>query len=451
MARNKHDFINACPEAVAFSVIVIWTAMMTTAFVDGRIFAHKIVAWVLFVLAVLILYGLLWFIAGREPKRGIMPRAPGFKAEVLLPPKMSPGYIWALRNRSTEVDLMFDIVWLAVSGLLGIRMIRKKSKGSTDQFTLFKKEDVNHPETKRNFQRQLQDKLFSDGEEITWSMRRFVHYDAKLSDARGWLTQYYEHLAKKEMWTSNVWISSAALLPVLIFCEWLTRSVCNTSFFMVSMIEFTCLLLLVMFVCACIGVKNGWHDIFKKDFHMVTGGMVKIIGGLGGAIFFIFVGLMMFVEPVSSSISSIEQIEGYFITLPIKRAMLALPQFDFVLFIGILVIPTIIVLFSFRLMPCYKKNTVKQLDEIEHLKEYLRTVKPESLEDAPRMFEMLLPFSIALDMENEWIQRLQPVLQQSDYIPTFVSLDRAYSNISLTEMVKYIKDEIYNEQRIPSE
>jgi hypothetical protein len=433
-------------ENVVVATIGVWTVTMTAIFADGGIFAYKILAWILLVLAVLTLCGMLWFIVGRKPEYEKMSRNPDSKAKTFLLPNMSPGYIWALRNKSTDVNLVYDLFWLAVSGFMGMRMrVRKPTdapKNKDDpldkveyvisRFALFQKKDVDLFSTKnRGFQNQLHNKLFSHDKEITWSIYR----KPKLLSVHGWLRGYYrEIITKDEIWTQNTRICGTAWLPVLVFCEWLTQVVCNTSFMVTVIAEILCIVAIAVFISSAYSIKN---SVKEEPYSTATGKILRNILGPVGLVFSIWLGLFSFSLPTFTHAD-----QDHF-----ADSFIPLLEFDFVLFLGSLAILAIIALFSFRLIkPVYKENAGRQLDEIEHLAEYLRTAKPESPEDAPRMFEALLPFAMALGVEKKWIQGFQPILEQMNYTPTFLSLEESSPELSLEKIIEHAKDEISGAQ-----
>jgi len=70
--------------------------------------------------------------------------------------------------------------------------------------------------------------------------------------------------------------------------------------------------------------------------------------------------------------------------------------------------------------------------ELDGFKMYLKTAEEHRLnfltppEKTPELFEKLLPYAIALDVENEWGQKFTDVLKQFNYVPDWYNSDKPF-------------------------
>ena len=71
--------------------------------------------------------------------------------------------------------------------------------------------------------------------------------------------------------------------------------------------------------------------------------------------------------------------------------------------------------------------------ELEGFKMYLKTAEENRLnlltppEKTPELFEKLLPYAIALDVENEWGKKFTKILKQANYVPDWYNGDKSFT------------------------
>ncbi|MCK7554305.1 DUF2207 domain-containing protein [Chitinophaga sedimenti] len=109
----------------------------------------------------------------------------------------------------------------------------------------------------------------------------------------------------------------------------------------------------------------------------------------------------------------------------------AVPGFMFLMmatelpFIAILFVITVVTMFGFYLwlIPAPTEIGAELKAEIEGFKEYLSVAEEHRLniltppEHTPELFERMLPYAIALEVENEWGRKFKDLLESIDYMP----------------------------------
>jgi uncharacterized membrane protein YgcG len=169
----------------------------------------------------------------------------------------------------------------------------------------------------------------------------------------------------------------------------------------------------------------------KHEWPLFIGGLTGVVGlilmalvGLNGrddlivimAVVFtvIFILLSMFFRKKNGSL-------GY--SLGIVGVALAATNLYFAnipMAAGFLVFGVMLVLFTY-LMPAPKQTAVGMLDQIEGFKLYLSKAEHDSLkrldlpEKTPQLYEELLPFAIALDLETQWSDQFTEVLAAANW------------------------------------
>ena len=169
----------------------------------------------------------------------------------------------------------------------------------------------------------------------------------------------------------------------------------------------------------------------KHEWPLFIGGLTGVVGlilmalvGLSGRddliVIMAFVSIALFVV-LAIFLRKKNGVVGY--SLGVVGVALAATNLYFAntpMAAGFLVFGVLLGLFTY-LMPAPKQTAVAMLDEIEGFKLYLSKAEHDSLkrldlpEKTPQLYEELLPFAIALDLETQWSDQFTEVLAAANW------------------------------------
>lgn len=117
--------------------------------------------------------------------------------------------------------------------------------------------------------------------------------------------------------------------------------------------------------------------------------------------------------------------------------LLLLKGFSF-LSIGLLLVVMLAYAFYWIAIPAYTEKGAEAKAAIAGFRMYLEAAEERRLnlltppEHTPELFEQLLPYAIALDLESQWGKKFEGVLAAAGYNPDWYSGDRPYTVLSTT-------------------
>ncbi|MDR0230787.1 MAG: DUF2207 domain-containing protein [Dysgonamonadaceae bacterium] len=319
-----------------------------------------------------------WRKVGQDPEKPVV--IPTFRP----PHDRSPAATRFLYKRGCD-DKVFTAALVGMAVKKAIRIVKDK------KYTLYsieRKDNLNEEE------RTIYDTLFANSDNITVTDKNHKQFaDANLnltnSLQRNWkLKEYFLHNLKYVAW------GAALVLALIVLYVIITANVTRAG------VVFFTLPFIGLAVVSMTTKKSGKGCLTK---------LFKILG------YVIFGALALFAAL------------GALMTVGVLLGKTWIPGiFVLVLFVlyGIYV----------YLIKAPTKLGAQTTSELEGFKMYLKTAEEDRLnfltppEKTPELFEKLLPYAIALDVENEWGKKFTDVLKQFNYAPDWYNGNEPFSS-----------------------
>lgn len=303
-----------------------------------------------------IVFLVFWYRIGRDPQRGII-IAQYRPVEGLSAAAHRAVY----RNRVDDTSFSVGVLSVAIKGWLTISNPSKKT------FVLTSTEKANSAKTPlSSTEEMLHDGLFSVRSKVTLDGEYNSHLKSLKERYDDFLKQEFaEKFHQKHEWP--LFIGGLIGVVGLILMALVGLNGREELILIMAFVSMPLFILLTMF-------------LRKKN-----GSLGYSLGGVGVAL-------------AATNL--------YFANLPMAA--------------GFLVFGVVIALFTY-LMPAPKQTAVGMLDEIEGFKLYLSKAEHDSLkrldlpEKTPQLYEALLPFAIALDLETQWSDQFTEVLAAANW------------------------------------
>lgn len=318
--------------------------------------------------AILVYYLIAWNLHARNTRKGVI--IPLFDA----PLNLSPAAVSYIYNMGFEMPAFTAaIVSMATKGFL-------KIQNNDDKFTLTKISDDTSKLSDN--EKSIADKLFNN-DSITLDKDSFVEVGQAKQALRASLQKDYLNV----YFVTNAFYLIPGLLLSLIALLAITQSAYDKN------LAFTAGIWLAIWSAVCYSLFISVVNKIKKAEQDLT--FFSIIGAIfssGFALFFfafLIVGLIIFAS--------------------------ALPTFTMILLIIVVVLD--IVFYHLMKTPTLEGRNL--MDHIEGFKMYLGTAERDRLDKlnppkkTPELFEMFLPFAIALGVENQWGEQFTDILKQA--------------------------------------
>lgn len=315
-------------------------------------------------------YFFTWRKVGKDPEKPVV--IPTFKP----PHDWSPGVVRYLLKRKYENKVFTSVlVGMAVKGI--IRIVYESKKYTLEVVDKTKK--LSHEE------KGVFNALFSSNTSITVSDTNHTKFSAATSKLKSVLNTDWNI---KDYYLKNIeYIALAAFFCVMFSLLYITII---DSQLAIGDIVFSSPFLIM-------GVFLVFSAIKQKS-------ITNII--------FLVIGLIMFVPTLLSQFALL------FTKEPLTVGFFVLMLTAFGIYVYLIKAPTVL--------------GAQTMSELEGFKLYLKTAEENRLnlltppERTPELFEKLLPYAIALDVENEWGKKFDNVLKQIDYKPEWYSSTRPF-------------------------
>lgn len=331
---------------------------------QAEIFWHEnkqMICYTLSIVIMLLFYIITWIKVGVDPEKQIA--IPDFKP----PHGWSPAALRYIYKRGYDNKTFTTaLVSMAVKGTIRIR--QQKRKYTLDLQT--------NQGVLPNEEAEVLFKIFEDGSPIEVSGDHYSTFSGAATRLKNALKKL---MSIKDYYLKNIgYIVFAAILGIILILVSLYHGAPTDSLF----------IFIVILPFLFSGVSTMAAAIRQRSF-------IRIFSFLSGAI---FAGVALYTQ---------------FIFLPIYDLptiiFLAVMFIAFGLYVYLIKAPT--------------ELGAKTYAEIEGFKMYLKTAEKDRLntltppEQTPQLFEELLPYAIALDVENEWGKKFDEVLKLANYEP----------------------------------
>jgi len=327
--------------------------------------------------AIIFLYYLFaWFRVGKDPAGGsIVPR--------FTPPEgFSPAASrYVMRMGFDNKIFTASIVSMAVKGYLKIDEYKKrkfkliKTGKDTSQLTAGEK--------------KIASKLFAGSDEITLKQSNHSKISGAIDKLKKELSGEFEKVHfKKNFW----WFFPGVLLSILLIV---------LIVYYISVDEEKTVVLIVggiMLTFASLYL----YQLYRAIAHIRTQGVMKAIGLLLPLLIFGVIAYTVGTQVIAHQGLDWHQVDYY------------VPWKIFLVIIGLI----FLAILFYDLMKAPTVFGRKQMDLIEGLKMYMGVAEKHRLErmhepkKTPALFEALLPYAIALDVENSWAEKFDDVLKK---------------------------------------
>lgn len=375
-----------------------------------------------FSLSVVLGYGIVWWFVGRDPRKGTI--IPLFSP----PDGLEPAYAGYVKRRRFEPDMLVaDLLQLAVSGYLDIA---PQSDGMTLQRTA-KEVDARLPAGLRALmewlfsggrrQAQLGGGAGSGGAYIAGFTRKTVRnmkrFYATYGPERG-------NARRPVLWKRNLWACFVGL-PLVIPMLWVLSYFDGEACFVL----FMSFLAPLPYGAALFVFGRAWYGEVRGRLRK-TKGAVRRVAGVMNMVFPLF-----FLVPILLAAAM----------FLLYMATLMGPFFAFFSWAALFAV------YGFSLcMFSYTKTGREYLDQVEGLELYLKVAEKHRLEalypalrgkipeETVETFERCLPYALALDVADTWLDAYAAMLDRAEYHPSWYrgsgSFDSARLRASMGDM-----------------
>lgn len=363
------------------TVVVRWEKgkLDPAAYLPRSILADNLFLFIglLLVTCGLVAFGIFWNMVGKDPARGVI--IPRWEP----PQDMSPaGVRFVKRMGFDNVCFSSAVIGLAAKGGATIKELNKNF------FDLIRKENG---ENLLSEEEQLSEDLFGSTTRITLDQVNHVRIGKARSNLQESLTSAYQNSFFKinsMMWWNAVLACVVGLALIALQADFLIPT-------------------LIPMLALCLGTVLLVHAVKTAFERFQSGKKLFVITWTTFAVI-LFAGLVFGLSIVSNR----------------GGAILALSMAIFLIFAAI-----------FRhLLKAPSKAGRKTLDEIDGFHQYLSVAEEDRLnlenppEKTPELFEKLLPYALALGVEQKWSEKFTDILSeihesgtQSSYTPSFYS------------------------------
>ncbi len=321
-----------------------------------------------------------WVRVGIDPKKGVI--VPQFAP----PDGYSPGDCRYVNRMGFDTKtIISDIVDLGVKGLIRIDHEKKK-------FTLvFQKDSENEWISKS--QKGLLDTIKNKGE---------ILLDQKNQSTLAKMQSKYQREVQQEMAAAHFRKNSGYMIPgfILLVAGLFFLIVLSPTKDDLSEVAFPSAFILLFYLI-------GWS--------MFTNGIVKIFDGKFSSVFFLGGGIFLLFSTIFWAVF----VQAFYFDFMEVFVMSTVYMFTFGLFIHLMVAPT--------------SEGRKIMDHLEGLKLFMTKAEKyrfDALQDPAKgleLFEKLLPFAIALNVDNAWGKSFDTVVQKALMEESTRSSSRLYS------------------------
>ena len=333
-----------------------------------------------------------WSRVGKDPLGG--PIIARFEAPEGFSPAASR---YVLKMGFDNKAFSASIVSMAVKGFLTIDKTGKNyelKKSSQDEVILSPGE------------KKIAHRLFKSSDSFTIKQSNHSKISSAISDLR---TQLKADFRKINFAKNKVWLVPGILLSLATFITTVVFLVDYTD-------QLTALMLTFFFSIFIVAIGAGIVKAFKG------GSLWRKISVMMAPVIFTSVAIYVLYQLIANRV-----IEMSFITNILPYVLL---------FITLLVIN---LLFNYLIQAPTVMGR-KRMDEIEGLKLYMEIAEKHRLDklnppkETPQLFEALLPFAIALSVENAWSKRFNSVIEKAiaagEYNPTWYVGPHSYMHMN---------------------
>jgi len=341
-----------------------------------------------FLLILLAYFLIVWHRVGRDPKKGVV--IPLFEP----PDKLSPAAVRYLDQRGEDNSLLsLSIVNMAVNRCLRI-------KETEESFELKKIE--NSSQVLSQEEQAVFNKLFKSQSNLELKSKNYGRFKA----ARRVLNQGLEKSYGLDYFANNYgWIFLGALLSLI------PQGLVTIS---ASSLEWGIFLAICLALCSGAAALMGFFTV--QAWFQLLAGQARLFGVM---VLTLFLALPIF---------ALEYVLiKYFADLISKAGLIIF-----------LMAPALVAVF-FQLLRSYTAKGRELMDRIQGFALYLETTEEDRLqslhppEKTPELFERLLPYAQALDLEHAWCNRFASVLQAASQNPEVNYSPSWYSGAAWTQ------------------